>query len=71
MPTVSYRPNTLGVNIDLGSDSSNNVLVINETDGKNYLIFRGVTTAGARDASLNLTTGALDNFIIDGGTWNS
>lgn len=69
-PTVSYRQNALGINVDLDAATTDEVLVINETNSKKIITLRGVTNLGARDATLDLSTGELNNFVLDGGTWD-
>lgn len=65
-PTVSYRKNQVGININLSEiDRDNAAFVIGAHSGRSEVVFLGVGGA----STINIDTGAIDGFIIDGGTW--
>jgi hypothetical protein len=68
LPTVSYRKNLLGINAtNLYDDGVKNaVLVIGEHSSKNIIYF--LSSTGTK--KVNTSTGDIDGFIIDGGTWD-
>ena len=67
LPTVSYRKNLLGINATNLHDEGvkNAVLVIGEHSSKNIIYF--LSSTGTK--KINTSTGDIDGFIIDGGTW--
>ncbi len=67
VPTVSYRKNYLGVNIkDLTKFNNDAVLAVSEyTDRSKIYLFSAKN--GIRTIDIN--TGEMDNFTIDGGEW--
>lgn len=65
-PTVSYRKNQVGININLSEiDRGNAAFIIGAHSGKSEVVFLGVDGV----STINIDTGAIDGFIIDGGTW--
>jgi hypothetical protein len=68
LPTVAYRPNQLGINILDPTKYSNAAVVVGAHTGKNLIVFPG---EGAEKATLDLSTGGLDGFIVDCGSWNN
>lgn len=67
LPTVSYRKNLLGINATNLYDNNvkNAVLVIGEHSSKNIIYF--LSSTGTK--TVNTSTGDIDGFIIDCGTW--
>lgn len=65
-PTVSYRKNKIGINHNTPENLTNAVLVIGEHAGSNtiYLCHSGEESI---NRTINLVTGEIRNFIIDGG----
>jgi hypothetical protein len=66
-PTVSYRSNQLGINYKLEKDDEDFVdaiLVVGEHSGKTKIIFEGISRK-----VIDIVTGEMDGFVIDGGTW--
>lgn len=68
-PTISYRKNKIGINtnnIDSLSDPySSAVLVIGAGDNKNYIVLKG----DGEIAKIDIDTGELVGFTLDGGSW--
>ncbi len=63
-PTVSYRQNQVGININgIETNHINSAVVIGSTSGKNLIKL----ISANKTATINLDTGALDGFIFDGG----
>ena len=75
LPTTSYRANHLGINYRPETSNINNldgILYISEYNLYKKVYFIGLNSNGDEEIrSINLKDGALDNFIIDGGTWDS
>lgn len=68
LPTVAYRKNQLGINLQPNSaNDSQAAIVVGAYGDKNYIYFYGDNAK----ASLNLTTRKMDNFIIDCGSWGT
>lgn len=65
LPTVSYRKNLLGINASNVNQYENAVIVIGEHSSKNIIYL--VSSTGIKE--INTSTGQLDGFVIDGGTW--
>lgn len=67
LPTVSYRKNLLGINAtNLNREELKNaVLVIGEHSSKNIIYL--VSSTGVK--KINASTGELDGFIVDCGSW--
>lgn len=63
-PTVSYRQNQIGININgIETNHTDSAVVIGSTSGKNLIKLISANNT----AVINLDTGALDGFIFDGG----
>ena len=63
-PTVSYRQNQVGININgIETNHINSAVVIGSTSGKNLIKL----ISANKTATINLDTGALDGFVFDGG----
>lgn len=68
LPTVAYRKNQLGINIQPSSaNDSQAAIVVGAYGNKDCIYFYG---DGAK-SSLNLTTRKIDNFIVDCGSWGT
>ena len=71
-PTVAYRKNHLGINTNnfsagVGEGTANGVLYISDTeDGRRYIIFN---TSSDTIRSIDIVTGEMDGFVLEGGTW--
>lgn len=66
-PTVSYRKNYLGINIkDLTKFGNDAVLTIGEYTGRDKIYLFSAKTG---TKIIDIETGEINNFIIDGGTW--
>ena len=67
LPTVSYRKNLLGINAtNLNREELKNaVLVIGEHSSKNIIYL--ISSTGVK--KINTSTGELDGFILDCGSW--
>ena len=63
MPTVSYRKNQIGINIDNTESQSESVVVISPTTGKNLITLNGGNIA----KTINLETGNLEGFKVNNG----
>ena len=70
-PTVSYRQNHLSINREYESNNSelteDGIIIIN--DYNNYKKIYLVSQSENKILSIDVQTGALDGFIINGGTW--
>lgn len=78
-PTVSYRQNIIGINTNNVNDWSTGVLVISAiTDAKKKVLFINPTCTPEKKgdeltgyiAAIDVYTGEIDGFIIDGGSWD-
>lgn len=67
-PTVSYRRNCLGINTKEPTSKENAILVITDY-GENNLIYLNSSQRANMPSIINLKTGELSNFYLDGGTW--
>lgn len=65
LPTVSYRKNLLGINASNLNNYDNAVIVVGEHSSKNIIYL--VSSAGVK--KINTSTGELDGFIVDCGSW--
>lgn len=68
-PTISYRKNQIGVNIsNIENRYPEAIIAVGGATDKKYIEFHTVTA----NASIDLTTGALDGFILvgDAGSWD-
>lgn len=65
LPTVSYRKNLLGINASNVTRYPNAVVVIGEHSSKNIIYL--VSSTGIKE--INTSTGELDGFIVDCGSW--
>lgn len=71
VPTVSYRKNLIGINFD-GIDeieNNNSLVMISQYDNKKDITFYGYNEGVLAKRTIDLSTGALSGFIIDGGSW--
>lgn len=66
LPTVSYRKNLLGINSSNLENYNNAVLVIGEHSSKDVIYF--ISSSGIK--TIKTSTGELDGFIINSGTWD-
>lgn len=66
-PTISYRKNQIGINVNLSNinDKNDAIIVIGGHSGKNMIYF-GPDLAG----TININDGTISGFIIDGGSWD-
>ena len=64
-PTVAYRKSHLGINTNNFSRRTDGVIYIADAPNREFIIFE--TINGTR--TINIKTGTIDNFILDGGTW--
>lgn len=65
-PTVSYRQNQIGININGIEDNySDSSVVIGAASGKTDITIVGTGI----EHTININTGALNGFILDGGSW--
>ena len=75
-PTVAYRKNFLGINSEQfdaidQAGGNNTIALINDYDDHRYIYFNGQLNTIPHLAYIDVKTGQLHNFIIDGGTWSS
>ena len=71
-PTVSYRKNLVGINVPNIDETSNidkSVLVVSQSNNKQYITLLGISDSGEITRQIDLSSGALSGFIIDGGIW--
>lgn len=75
-PTVAYRKNFLGINSEqfdaidhAGGDKT--IALINDYGNHRYIYFNGQLNTIPHLAYIDVKTGELFNFIINGGTWSS
>lgn len=68
-PTLSYRRNKVGINYSFPDNSSitNPSFVVGTHSTAKNVYF--IDTANNQIASIDLETGAMNGFIIDGGSW--
>ena len=66
LPTISYRKNVVGVNISNPEGNENAVFVVGAYNERKLVCFAGTNHA----AQINLETGELTGFVIDGGSWD-
>lgn len=73
-PTVSYRPNHLGINYQYPDNTpyKDAVLVVNRYGNRQkvYLIGQNENTLTERAIQIDLSRGTLNNFQIYGGSWD-
>ena len=72
VPTIAYRKNSLGINtryVDgtTGQTYDQGDIIIGAMNNNSYLYI--VQGDDMPHASINLTTGDIDGFILDGGSW--
>ena len=65
VPTVSYRHNYLGINVLPETIRPEAALTVGTYEGRKLICFSG----DGLEATLDLKTGKLDGFVLDGGTW--
>ena len=65
LPTISYRKNHIGINTTNPSVSPDASVTIGAYNSRNIIYLIGDQHA----STINLTTGVLNSFIIDGGSW--
>lgn len=76
-PTVSYRKNLVGINLSeidgISSDiqSNSSIIIGNEASGKQFITLYCVSNQSNTPIirTIDMTSGALSNFTIHGGTW--
>ena len=66
-PTVSYRPNALGINYQNVYDLGDAVLALSAYSNRKKIYLIGT---GENYATIDILTGALSNFIVDCGSWD-
>ena len=67
LPTISYRPNYIGINTTFDKDIPHNTAIqIGAYKERDRIYLRG----DDRTAHINLKTGGLSGFIVDGGSWD-
>lgn len=68
IPTISYRKNQIGINIDgvESEDYSRAIVAIGGATGKDLIELHGLTHI----ATIDIDSGELKGFIFDGGTWD-
>ena len=67
-PTISYRPNRVGINTKRVDEfTSNTGSIVIGAMNENSKIF--ILKTGQTQATIDLTTGKIDGFTLDGGTW--
>ena len=66
-PTVAYRKNYLGINTTDFSKCGDSVVVISEYEGKQKICLISPSKPAYR--TIDIVSGMIDGFIIDGGTW--
>lgn len=66
-PTVAYRKNKIGINYDFPESSSytDGAIVVNSHTQKSKIYF----IEAGKNRYLDISTGNLNGFIINGGTW--
>ena len=68
-PTISPRSNHLGINYhdfeELPNNGTDTVLAVGQTSDRHVLYF----VANDRISKIDIRTGDIDNFVLDGGTW--
>lgn len=65
-PTISYRKNQIGININgIESNHQTAAVVVGSTTGKNLIKLYSANNT----ATIDLDSGDLEGFVIDGGTW--
>ena len=68
-PTISPRSNHLGINYhdfeELPNNGTDTVLAIGQTSDRHVLYF----VTNDRISKIDIRTGDIDNFVLDGGTW--
>lgn len=71
LPTVSYRKNYINLNRKTVPDNiaNNGVAYIGAYQSKTKVFFLGSSSGQDVVSSVDLNTGALDNFVIDCGSW--
>lgn len=66
-PTVAYRKNYLGINTTDFPDCGDSVVVISEYEGKQKIYL--ISSSNPAYRTIDIVSGMIDGFIIDGGTW--
>ena len=73
-PTVAYRKHMLGINTKAFSDAKT-ILLVKDFNEKRYIYLDGADEIDGVPTphlmKLDLKTGQIDGFLIDGGTWDS
>ena len=68
-PTISQRSNHLGINYhdfeELPNNGTDTVLAVGQTSDRHVLYF----VTNDRISKIDIRTGDIDNFVLDGGTW--
>lgn len=68
-PTISPRSNHLGINYhdfeELPNNGNDTVLAVGQTSDRHVLYF----VTNDRISKIDIRTGDIDNFVLDGGTW--
>lgn len=62
-PTVALRQNYIGIN--RRSFPTDSVVIIGSTTGRPKIVFQGADST----CFINIETGEIDGFVLDGGTW--
>jgi hypothetical protein len=69
---VAYRENYIGINTNDPNEKEDTVLAVHGSKGHNKIRLFPLKIDGNYSAlmSIDLATGQLDGFVIDGGTWD-
>lgn len=72
IPTVSYRPNRVGINTKLEKDESYSsaVLVIESYEDYNKIIVRGQTELNQNEIVIDLVSGTVSGLTLSSGSWD-
>lgn len=77
LPTVSYRSNQLGINYKIPPSNQasegllkNSALIVGEHSEKRYISILGSGTGSGSQVFIDIQTGQLLYFTIDGGSWD-
>lgn len=77
LPTISYRRNQLGINYKIPPFSQvqedllkKSALIVGEHSEKRYIAILGSGTGSGSDVYIDIQTGQLLYFTIDGGSWD-
>lgn len=66
LPTIAYRKNHVGINRTDFTNFNDAIMLIGEHEGRDKVYF----ASAVRTTFIDLNIGTLNNFIIQGGTWD-